>query len=397
LSDLIIIRLGQSESAGAAWGAFSGAELDAAGFCENAAALMEEIRNFDESVRFAAILPGEQAAMRHFPSPPRNADKLTAAARLQLEDEVAQSIDDCHVATHLANGTGKIFAVDDALMRRWVSFFSEAGAALSVMTVDYECLGASAQQPVLFLKGDRIVASFGEFAFAAEQAIALDALEDLLGRFPDARVSVYEDSAENQASLAGERYRRIGGADDATLLCAAAKAIAGGAAANLLQGAYRPRRRRMVDLSPWRRPAIAAGLLALTLGAAVVADGFRTRTIAQRYDEGALRLHQEYFPEAAQMDPRNHARAVLSSGAGASFLAMSAILGRARDENENVAIDRIRFDEARGVFAFSIRSASDADIEQFRNSLAALGLSAAETGGFRRSGTYWVGEMTARL
>lgn len=395
MSDLVIARLGQTPADPAAWAAFSGAERAEGGRAEDAFALVEVLKTFG-GARAAAILPGEQVAMRAFPSPPRNPAKFASAARLLLEDELAQTVGDCHVATRRSENAGRIYAVDSNVMRRWVDLFAGEGAPLAMLMADFDCLAGSRERPALFVEDDRIVASFGDQAFAAEKSVALAVIEQMIAQSPDADISVYGGRADSPA-LAGERYRRVGEADDETLLRRAADAVAEGGAVNLLQGAFRPRRRRVVELSRWRRPAVAAGVFIAALAALFVADGVRTKRIADRYAAEAQRLHNEYFPDAANADPRSHARSVLARGGGASFLALSDILGRAVAENEAVMIDRIRFDEARNQLMFSIRSESDADIASFRETLSAYGVATAETGGYRRAGAYWVGDMTARL
>ncbi len=81
----------------------------------------------------------------------------------------------------------------------------------------------------------------------------------------------------------------------------------------------------------------------------------------------------------------------------ASFLEMTALLTASLEGHDGVAIDRIRYDAARGQFVFSIRSESDAGIEAFRATLDANGLIATDSGGYRRSGEAFIGEMSARL
>lgn len=396
MSELVIIKLGHTLNDGASWGAFIDGALERSGREENANALADLLRALGDHARIAAILPGEQAAMRPFSSPPRSAAKFQSAARLLLEDELAQEVDQCHVATHRVNDEGRAYAVDKNLITRWTNFFSEQGVPLSVLTVDYECLGGTRERPVVFPEKGRIIASFGDRAFAAETPLALSLVKSHIEQNDAERVAVHGGPAKRNA-FEGDRYERLGPANDETLLTGAAKRINEGAAVNLLQGAFRPRRRRVIDVARWRRPAMAAGILAGALALAALADGVRTQSMAERYQSEAMRVHQEAFPEAASADLRDHARAVLARGGGASFLALSSTLGRARNDNENVSIDRIRFDESRGQLSFSIRSQADADIEAFRQSLARYGVVASETGGYRRAGAFWVGELTAEL
>ena len=82
---------------------------------------------------------------------------------------------------------------------------------------------------------------------------------------------------------------------------------------------------------------------------------------------------------------------------GASFLQLSGLIAGVVDGNEELAIDRIRYDSTRNLFVMAIRSESDAGIENFRRALANVGVTADDNGGYRRAGNAWVGEMTARM
>lgn len=393
MSMLVIIRIVQ-EGGPFAWATFQNGAVKDSGRATDLAALSGMRVFAREDVSVAAVIPGEQVAYRTLPSPPRQRSKLMSAAQLLLEDELASPIEDQHVAVHRDDAAAQIFAIERSAIANWVRRFQEHGVPLHFLTVDYACLGGDEEKSVLFAEPNRLVADFGMRAFAAELEIAKFALADRLASLPEAKVGVY---AGGGAFSDNSRYERLGDGNDETLLALAGKAIEGNNAVNLLQGDFRPARKSIVDMARWRRPAMLAASLAFIWFVGVVADGFRAARIADHYKREASRIHREAFPNAANVDIRTHARGVLGAGGDASFLLIANTLGEALVRHENVAIDRIRFDRTRNVFVFSVRSTSDGEISMFQQTLAALGATSAETGGYRRSGAYWVGEMTVTI
>ncbi len=397
MSEMVVVRLGRDLDAPMRWATFVDGEFSQSGGVASIDALKEALGGFDENVRLAALLPGEQVALRTLPAPPRQNSKLDSAARLLLEDELAVAIEDQHVAVLRTDEAAQIAAIDRGVIQYWRDGFAEAGLALSVLTPDYACLSGGPADGALFIDKNRLVGNFGGQGFAAEPDIAKLVIADHLAQRPDATFGVYS-TKESAIFADNPRFERLGEAGDDDLLILGASAIDADDAVNLLQGEFRPPRKKIVEASHWRRPGlIAAGLAVLLLGGAF-ADGWRAGRIADRYAGEAQRIHNEAFPTATGVDIRSHARSVLGAGGqGASFLALSDVIGRALEDHENVAVDRVRYDQARGTYVFSIRSLSDSEIAAFRESLSGLGAASAETGGYRRSGQYWIGEMTVTL
>ncbi len=394
MSELIIIRIGRDENGPVPWATYTDGAIVDSGRAADLGALAAMRVFAREDVTVAAILPGELAAYRVLPSPPRQQSKLISAAQLLLEDELAAPIEDHHVAVQRDESVARIFAIDRAVVANWIGKFRETGVTLNYLTVDFACLGGSEERAVLFAEPNRLAADFGSHAFAAELEIAKFALADRLAALPNAKVGVY---AGGGSFADHSRYERLGDGNDETLLALAGDAISERRATNLLQGEFRAPRENVIDLARWRRPAMLAASLAVIWIVGVIADGYRASRLAAHYESEAARIHRDAFPSAANVDIRAHARGVLGAGGDASFLLIADTLGKALVQHENVAIDRIRFDRTRNMFVFSVRSTSDSEISMFQQTLASLGATSAETGGYRRSGAYWVGEMTVAI
>lgn len=396
MTDLVVFRLGASPAEPVAWGAFASGALVEAGRVANVASLAAIKDRFEDGARVAAVLRGEQVAMREIAAPPRSQAKLLAAATLLLEDELAEAVADLHIV--VSSGEPRVaLAISKSVIEMWLAAFDEAGVAVNEMCADYAAIGASPATPVIVSDGNRLIASRGAFAFAAETDIAGALAPAFLDAAGGAKIIAYGAGGFGPAWPADALDQRKL-AHEADLVAIFGAALSGKPSpANLLQGAYRRRAPRSVNFGPYRRPAmLAAGLAAAALIAGA-ASGFNDARVAAAFEQSASAMHKAAFPAYSGGDIRNHARQMLADGVKASsFLEMSALLTESLEGHDGVAIDRIRFDGARGQYMFSIRSNSDAGIEAFRASLDAHGLIASDSGGYRRSGDAWVGEMSAR-
>lgn len=350
----------------------------------------------EEGARIVAILPGEQVAIREFATPQKPSGKLAAAASLLLEDELAEPVADLHVIV-TSSEPRAVLAVSTSVISDWLAAFDAAGVMVTEISVDYACIGGSPSTIVFVADQDRVIASRGPAGFSAELDLANIAAPTLIEVSSEAAIIAYGPSGF-AAGWAGRpvEYRKAASVADIMVIFAAALSSRP-APPNFLQGAFKRRSPQAFKIGRYRR----AGLLAAGLAAAAIvfaaAAGVKDARMAGAYEKSASAMHRAAFPTFAGGDIRTHARQMLSSGAAAaSFLDLSARLTASLEGNEGVAVDRIRYDGARGQYLFSIRSKSDAGIEAFRSSLETNGLAAADSGGYRRSGDAWVGEMSVR-
>jgi type II secretion system protein L len=397
LTDLVVLKLGLTLEDPVAWGAFSGANLGEAGRVASVAALSQVAHRIPPDTRIVAILPGEQVSAREIPSPPKLQSKLHAAATYLFEDDLAEPIEDIHIATQIRDRGAAAFAVSKAIVRYWLDGLSAAGVAISELTVDFACLGGSPTASVIAADGGRIIASRGLAGFAAEQDLADLAAPRFLEAAGEAAIISY-GAHDAVARWAPGLFERRSLSHEADLLSVFGASIASKTQpVNFLTGEFRRSTKFSLQLGPYRRVAALAASLAVAALFWGAASGLRDARVAQRYEETASALHKAAFPTFAGSDIRAHAREIVAGGGAARFLDLSTRLAAGLAAHDGVAIEQVRFDSARGLFTFSIRSNSDAGIEAFRASLAGHGLVATDNGGYRRNGDSWTGEMTARL
>lgn len=369
------------------------AKLDAGAPAEfgeiaNVEALADFRAGRDELDRAAVIFPGEQAAFRMMPAPPRSGSKFRAAARYLLEDELGEAVDGVHIVTAIKDGKGLILAAKHAVLDDWLETFNAAGVELDAAAPDFLCLPDHDGAPVVLFDGDRVVAALDGKGFAAERHLA----DSLLT--PAAQAGALDGAALYDAPNdfdVGQAQRRRLDAGGATGLLA--RAIESGIGVDLLQGKRRVRPVWRRNFAEWRRPALLAAALAFVWLAVFIAGGARDLRLAKAYAARATALHAEAFPDDAGAEPYAHAREVLAAGGGASLLGLSATVAEALEDVDGVQIDRLRYNQARDQIVISLRSTDDRTIETFRQRLAEAQVAVSDAGGYRRADNEWIGDM----
>lgn len=396
MTDLVVFKLGATPDDSVAWGAFSMGAVGEAGRVADVALLAAIADRIPADARLVAVLPGEQVAMREITAPPKQSAKLYAAAAYLLEDDLAEPIEDLHIVVS-QGATRSAYAISKRSLTAWLAAFDAAGIAVNELTVDFACIGGATERCVLAFDGDRLIASRGGAGFSAELDLAAIIAPTFIEASGDSAIVAYADDGSAGRWTARPIERRTLQHEVDLIALFGAELSSKTPPVNLLTGAYRRRSAQGFKFAPYRRPAVLAAGLAAALLISAIAGGVKDSRIAAAFESSAQAMHKAAFPTYASADIRGHARQVLAEGIkSASFLDMAQRLTASLEGHDGVAIDRIRYDAARGQFAFSIRSNSDAGIEAFRAALDANGLIASDSGGYRRSGEAWVGEMSAR-
>ena len=395
MAQTLYVRLGAQPADPVNWILYNRDGTPETGPVATIASLGERFADHDD-LSIIAILRGECVARRNFPNAPKADAKMMAAGQLLLEDELAEPVEQCHIAILRHEAGAQLYAVRAETLRLFLEPFDEAGLFLSAATVDFDVIASGFNGLTLFVEPERIVGAGANVAFAAEGDLALMAAEAALAKSDAAQIRVYGHfpQADDPDALL---YEQAGDADNETLIALASEALEEGRAVNLLQGAFRRRRPVNIDFSRWKRPASMAAGLAAVLFVGVMADGYRADRLATRYREEAVRVHSEAFPDVSG-DIRANAASILSSSRGGqAFVSAIPAIAAAVEANEDVFVDRIRYDESRRLFVISVRSASDLAFEAIRNDLSGRGLTVSDTGGYRRSGEAWVGELNVEM
>ncbi|MEX0645204.1 MAG: type II secretion system protein GspL [Parvularculaceae bacterium] len=397
MADVLLLCLGESLEAPLRWGRFAGARLIEGGWIENASMLQRLADHAATAETVIALLPGEQVASRRADSFPKGAAKARAAAAYLMEDELAEAADALHVGVAMGDGVNLAVAVKSAIVEAWLAAFGRVGVKCDILTADYLALPSSPGHSTIVFEDGRVIAAYDGAGFALEDVLFAELAATLIEPAP-LRVTAIGDPANQRHLPADSLVDWLGPADDARILTLFDGAIAIKAPPNLLQGAFQKRRALLPRFAPWRRAGLIAAAAASVFFIAGAAEALRAEGDARAWREAASRIHTERFPEAASDNPVEHARRMLAQGGGDnSFLALAARFAQAIEASDGVEIERMRFNAARGEFIVSVRSASDVGIEQLKVALAGLGVTTQDSGGYRRSGGEWTGELAARL
>ncbi|GJL90725.1 type II secretion system protein GspL [Hyphococcus sp.] len=350
-----------------------------------------------EARQIVAVLQGESVAMRHLPSPPRSQGQFRAAAGFLLEDELAESLDNIHlaVARH-QSGAGLSLAIKKSIIEEWLGVLADAGINPDILSPDFAYLPMATGRMTLLQLPDRMICAAGLSGFALDRPLADEIAVTLAADETVSEIVIYGAHEMETAHRDDVTVDWRGPIEQETLFKKFYEGVA--TAPNLLQGAYRKKRDWRQATGPWRRVGVlmAASLAALLL--VNVAGIIRDLRLADQLKEETLELHMAAFPDAAGADPKTYARQVLAAGGGKpAFLMISDALADSISEGSGVQIDRIRFNGERGDYSINMRFNDIAQFEAVKRSLESKGLTTAESGGVRRSGAAYLGELRVGL
>ncbi len=329
------------------------------------------------------------------PIPARNESEARKAAPFAVEDEIAQSVDDSHVALSELDKSS-----DDSLRHINVvsnDTLTETIKALSERDLDEaEIVAAHSLLPqgnLLYEAPGLVLGRLGDRSFAIDASLGRDVLISLCDSHSE--ISIYG----NQVAQALDRPATDAGAGSLeALVTQLATWAEQGRGIRLRQGAFEAR--RPIDLDGIGRWKLAGGL------AAVAAVGWFTSVIletnamnarAQQLDDLAVEFAKVGWPEA-NGDVRV---ALAAAGAGnseggqafPSLLDASAVIYDAIAQVEGSELRTLRYDRSRQQITATVAFQSFADVDRLTAILNTSGL-AARSGDSRQSGTRVIGDLT---
>lgn len=312
-------------------------------------------------MRTVLVTPGAETLARWLRLPTRNDRQALAAARLALEDELAAAEQDVHVALGPLEADGYRLAVvvGAGRLRGWLETGALYGVQPDVVLPDHLAVAP----PEVDLRGARFgttVAVRGErLAFAAEPDLAEVLVED--------RPLQVADGAEAERWLIAGALRPP---------------------ANLLQGAFDPRRNLGVEPQRMRRAAALAALL-LVSPLVVSAAGLVRDTVAARQAEArTAEALGRAAPGVRGADPLPQLDRRLSqarAAAGGGPAALAAILFAALEGIEQGQLERLIVmpdGQARATLSYTNYS----DIELMRAAMRQAGVAMREEGAREEQG-----------
>ena len=339
-----------------------------------------------------AIAPGTAVTVHTANVAARRPADARRIAQFAVEDEVAEPVEDLHVALGAAGegGTRTIHVVAAADMRRWSALLAGAGLA------DADIVAAHEGIP----QGAAIIEGPQEILFrtpATSFALDAEAPADLISSLaPEAPEAVYGDRA---GELAGRRSDGPAPASREAWLVLLAGWLSQreDAPVSLRQGDHGIRRPLQLDgLSRWRRVAALAAAVTVTWMGSVWLE-----TAALTKEAAELRARTSGLVTAAVPDANGNLQAALAqlredqrvASSAVRPTEMSAALYEAVVPAGNAEIRSLRFDGGAGRLIATVVFDNYSDADEIGRRLEQSGL-AVSLGGARQSGNRVLGEFT---
>lgn len=371
------------------------------------------------------LLPAEDVFVRRLPVPGQSERDARRAAPFLIEDHLAQSLEDVHVALGPvgADGARWLTAVDRTTLKAWREML--AGVLVKPVYALSDALALKSQDADLAVVsyGDHIVfktrtgdLAGGEGAQARDLDAALSdpvcgaiephmlapVLSGLGRRLNPRRVLISPDLdlaavAQGDASVSATRFEapdlRLEAAELTLSQLESLPRVLGDEFATSLDWAGL--------LKPWRWAAGLAltALISATALMAVQAAYLEDR--ADRYETAQAEAFRTLFPDARIVNVPVQMRQALNTmrgGAegGAGFLPLASALADMMRDVDDVRVDSVRYDASRGELSVSALYSGFGDFERLRSAAEARGV-VLEDGGARQSAAGVSAEFTVRL
>lgn len=356
MTDVLIIRLPQDESASASWLIFDGTVRRVGGPQSGPLSLAAPLA---ASRRVYVIVPGVEVLLAEPELPVRGGSRLAQVVPFALEEQLASDVESMHFAIGKRdagrNGT-PVAAVPRERMDAWLARLRGAQIEPDALFADTATLPANPGQTVLLIEQDLLyVRHPGALPLVLDAQPLSEALE-LANLFPTETprsVVAYLSQADwntHQGALEAARARldnlKVQLLPHGSLPLLATEAAAN-PPINLLQGSYVPRTPTRERWSNWRLAAMLfAALVALNLVGKAL-DIWRLGKQERALDAAIEQVFRESMLEQSAVDARRRmeARLALIRGGGGSegLLEVLEVTGQAFAQVPGVSVDALSF------------------------------------------------------
>lgn len=376
-------------------------EITAQGDCAEQSEVENRLAELEVSkVRLAGIIPAFDVTHCTARIPGRQKRVIHQALPYAVEEQIAQDIDSVHLALGRQNNNEwQVAAIDRTTLEGHLEYLEGWGLPISGVYADAMLLPVDNQQWTILVESEQALIHAREGAWYAVPVEALSV-------FVDSLVHSLESETPpaihiNVTPLANERHRMALAALDQNpdalvtieemtippieLMARGAQADGPGVI-NLCQGRFAPADTGPSTLRRWRPVAAVAVIgIVLQLGL-MMAEGYYYQQQADRFDQQALSIYRDLFPD----DTRTHAgnlkrvltgklRAAEDGGSSGQFLTLLRHTGHQYQQLNNadsLHFDSIQFSAQRGELRVELRGESFSQLDTMRTGLSDAGLGA---------------------
>jgi len=350
----LVILIGNTLDAPWVWGMVNSDKSGYAATSEDKADLTHI-----NATKICAVIPGALVSTKIHAPENLTAKQWRQAAGFSIEDSLASSLDNTHIAYDFDTQRLAVIANDDMVVI--LDTLAKVGIMPDIMCADYDAF----EDTLSFVyDGKLIERSANGLGYSVEISLA--------PRFLDAGQNL-------PTEISGATFaERIGMA-----LQSGHKPL------NLLQGEFANQARAGAGLGQFKRSALLAAALALAFLTVNLGTGYNYARKTAKLNAEAKAIYAKLFPNTAI--PDNPALAVIraqSAGRtdqGEVFIQISTVLAISTKQVKGVEISSLRYDKSKGELNLSILYDSFEDVERLKQAVAKNGGVFTE-GGTRQNG-----------
>lgn len=366
--------------------------LDDSGNCvEQGQTVLAELAAQMPSAELHAIVPADPVLLTSADIPSRQIRQVRQALPFMIEEQLAEDIDDVHLAIPLplpAEGEIPVAVIRHQLMVSWLDVLISHGLRVMSMVPETLLLPFKPATVTLLLERDRALLRHGDFAGLALNLQSSDLLAALVQQvrseqIPPALVEVIscEPSlpadleqiiASVQASEDSLQHTRYHETPLQVLLSqwSAVPTI------NLLQGGYDVKRQQRDNTKSWRRAGLLAAAATVCYFSVTLGSGLFWQWRADAIEQDSVQLYKQIFPNQQRViSPRRQLESQLGSmtaTGNSRFLPLLADIAPAF--GADYQLNQLRYDPAREGVQMEIQTGSIDQLDQLKQALDQLGL-----------------------
>ncbi len=346
------------------------------------------------------VLPGERFVARQVTTPARSSQQLLQTARFLLEDDIAGSMDDLHLAVSAAAPGDKknIVAVEHAYITDWLSILKQHDLKPDILTADFLCLRADDADAIVLVDDRRMLLNIAGTGFAAERTFAEKLTGDLLTQLNAKRVTLLLCDGVRSPAFENTEIRRYRIEDRTALIKLYLASIFNTAPPNLLQGDLEPGLDWSARLKPWRQAAaMLAASIVLSLGLLTL-EAIKVNSSAEQITKQATVQFETAYPDVSIRNLNSQARqlAGVADGARSEFLNLLSVLTTTLEENDGVELSLLNYDRT-GTLTADVQFATIEDLDDLKEGLNNKGVRVEEGRTLTPVGNVYTGKLILRV
>ncbi|WP_232321885.1 type II secretion system protein GspL [Photobacterium jeanii] len=400
MSELLTIRLSSRPDQPVHWLVWSSEQNEVI-----ASGQLNDMTQLDELTEYAAqrpvvaLAPAQDMLLTQVAIPEGSGRQLSAVLPFLLEEELAQDIDHLHV--HLLKREGDlahVAVVEHSKIQAWLAALDDAGIEINKLVPDALCLplfdqGYSAAQldQQWLIRQSEAQGIAAEESWLASWLLAQHApisvaagVEETDGE-DDERENSAEVDTSPQAVVIHHYTPKPEGmpcrwqAQTPELVMELLAKGAERSKLSILSGAYKPQSAWRRYIKPWRKVAIAAGLVLTAMIAEHVISVQHMEQQAQAYRTESERIFRQVLPNFRNIPTQSYLKRQMNAelsrlgggGNQAGLLPWLAQLEPIFKKVPQIAFSNLKYDQNRGELRLQASAAEFQHFEQLRTLLAA--------------------------